>query len=155
MARTLLDLSLVGTSIASFEVAEDILIQLRGLGSLHKSQVQHARFVVLKSPDIPSILVETAFISNPKEERKLRNPNHQQVLAKSIMAGIHTYFRRKPPPGTRLAARKHTIAWGDTLSGIAKHYQKSPEKLSKNMIEDYLLYLKNNSWCLSNQLNLV
>jgi N-acetylmuramoyl-L-alanine amidase len=83
---------------------------------------------VLKSPDVPSILVETAFISNPTEEKRLRDPGHQQRLAEAIMLGIRDYFRTTPPPGTYLAnaqPKKHVISRGDTLGGIAQQYQVS------------------------------
>ncbi len=94
--------------------------------------MHQAGFVVLKSPDIPSILVETAFISNPKEERGLRDPGHQARLAQSIMRGIDAYFEQHPPPGTRLAAgssRRHVIERGDTLSAIAVRYDVSLDRL--------------------------
>ena len=90
--------------------------------------MQQAGFAVLKSPDIPSMLVETAFISNPSEERKLRNPAHQELIAKAILRGIRGYFDKSPPPGTRLAmqqSRQHTIAAGESLSVIAQRYAVS------------------------------
>lgn len=132
LASVLLDLSLTGTIEASLELGDYVLDQLRGIGRVHKSRVHQAGFVVLKSPDIPSILVETAFISNPDEERKLRDRGHQDRLAQSIMRGIQAYFERHPPPGTRLAeaaARRHIIERGDTLSGIAQRYDISLSRL--------------------------
>ena len=74
-----------------------ILTELGGLGSLHKPAVEEAGFAVLKSPDTPSILVEAAFISNPEEERKLRDPKHQDQIARALMAGIRNYFLKHPP----------------------------------------------------------
>jgi N-acetylmuramoyl-L-alanine amidase len=76
---------------------------------------------VLKSPDIPSMLVETAFISNPTEENKLRDGRHQQQLAQAMLRGIRDYFGKHPPPGT-LVARAYTVKHGDTLSDIAQQF---------------------------------
>jgi len=126
LAKVLLDLSQTGTIEASLDVGSDVLVSLKQVVEAHKHRVQQAGFVVLKSPDIPSILVETAFISNPHEERKLRDPRHQQRMAKAMMAGIRSYFARHAPPGTLLAEhREHVIARGDTLSEIAEQYQVS------------------------------
>jgi N-acetylmuramoyl-L-alanine amidase len=136
LKSVLLDLSQIGTLQASSEAADRILDQLKSLGKTHKRRVQQAGFVVLKSPDIPSILVETAFISNPVEERRLRSRTHQQNIAKAIGSGIVKYFKYQPPPGTWLAAnqsrkspRSHVISAGDTLSGISKQYQVSVHRL--------------------------
>lgn len=127
LARVLLDLSQTATKQASYEAGREILQELQPLGKLHKKEVQQAAFAVLKSPDIPSVLVETAFISNPDEERKLRNVRHQRVLAKALLQGVRDYFIKNAPPGTLYAmqARKHVIARGDTLSEIAQRYHVS------------------------------
>ena len=93
----LLDLSQEATLEASMQLAGTVLRQLRRVGRVHKSQVERAGFAVLKSPDIPSILVETAFITNPEEESKLRSRRHQKRLAQALMTGIRAYFRRHPP----------------------------------------------------------
>ncbi len=122
LASVLLDLSQTASLEASLDVADHILGGLKRVGKVHKRRVQSASFMVLKSPDIPSVLVETAFISNPEEERKLRTKAYQQKLAKALMQGIRKYFHRFPPPGTRLAQR-HVIQSGETLSEIAKQYQ--------------------------------
>jgi N-acetylmuramoyl-L-alanine amidase len=128
LASVLLDLSQTGARQASHEVAKNILRQLSQIGRTHKKVVQQAGFAVLKSPDVPSILVETAFISNPEEENKLRSPRHQQRMAAAIMTGLRSFFRASPPPGTLLAqnkSRRHTITRGDTLGGIASLYNIS------------------------------
>jgi len=127
LAEVLLDLSQSATMEASFEVADNLLGELKHLGKTHKSTVQQAGFVVLKSPDIPSMLVETAFISNPGEESKLRDRNHQQALAHAMMKGIRDYFSSHPPPGTLVAAasQEYVVKSGDTLSHIAQRYQVS------------------------------
>jgi N-acetylmuramoyl-L-alanine amidase len=81
------------------------------VGQVRKSQVQQAGFVVLKSPDIPSMLVETAYISNPSEELRLKSPRQQSNLADAIFAGVRNYFEQNPPAGTRFAqARRATMA---------------------------------------------
>jgi N-acetylmuramoyl-L-alanine amidase len=125
LAEVLLDLSQSATIEASHEVAANMLGGLKRLGKMHKSSVQRAGFVVLKSPDIPSILVETAFISNPQEENKLLSTGHQQKLAQAMLTGIRDYFGNHPPPGTHMAARKYKVKSGDTLSEIAAVHQVS------------------------------
>jgi N-acetylmuramoyl-L-alanine amidase len=128
LASVLLDLSQTGTRQASHDVANKVLGQLKTVGRTHKSAVQQAGFAVLKSPDVPSILVETAFISNPEEERKLLNSRHQEKVARAILTGLRGYFRNSPPPGTLMASlksRKHTISRGDTLGRIADQYDIS------------------------------
>ncbi len=132
LASVLLDLSQTATQQASHQVAHEVFGQLKRQGKTHKNSVQKAGFMVLKSPDVPSVLVETAFISNPTEERNLNDPAHQRRLAGAMMSGIRNYFSRTPPPGTLLAQtapKKHTIERGDTLSGIAEQYQISLNRL--------------------------
>ncbi len=110
----------------SHQVASKVLAGLKGVNRLHKKTVEQAGFRVLKAGR-PAILVETAFISNRSEERKLRSHKHQRALAKAIFKGTRSYFRSNPVPGTLLALRdrKHRIARGETLSGIAQRYQIS------------------------------
>ena len=122
LASVLLDLSQTASLEASIDIAENILGGLKRVGKLHKPRVEAAGFAVLKSPDIPSVLIETAYISNPNEERNLRNPKHQKKIANAILKGIRSYFNEHAPEGTLLAARKHIITRGDTLSTIAQHY---------------------------------
>ncbi|TAJ93489.1 MAG: AMIN domain-containing protein [Gammaproteobacteria bacterium] len=129
LASVLLDLSQTASLEESIEIAEEVLGGLREVGKLHKSRVEAAGFAVLKSPDIPSILVETAYLSNPAEEKKLRNPEQQQKIAASIMKGVRNYFRSNRPEGMQLALRKHVITKGDTLSEIAESYQVSVQHL--------------------------
>jgi len=128
LASVLLDLSQTATRQASHQVAREVFSQLKRLGKTHKRSVQQAGFMVLKSPDIPSILVETAFISNPNEERRLKDPAHQQKIARAILKGISAHFTRNPLPGTIMAQhapREHVISRGDTLGQIAQQYQVS------------------------------
>lgn len=134
LASVLLDLSQNATEDASARVASEVLKNLKGLGHMHKKQVQRAGFMVLKSPDIPSILVETAFISNRKEEAKLRQPSHQLKVAKAILYGVKSYFssQRLPSgPVIRSAQSRYKIKKGDTLSAIAKRYRVSLSSLKK------------------------
>ena len=103
LASVLLDLSQSAAMIASETAAERVLRQLNQVGLVRKRQVQQARFMVLKSPDVPSMLVETAYISNPDEEQRLRGPAQQARLADAIHQGVRDYFHANPPPGSRFA----------------------------------------------------
>jgi len=103
LRSVLIDLSQTATIGASLELGERVLDKLKAITKLHHPRVEQARFVVLKSPDIPSILVETGFISNPQEERRLKSLKYQKQLAQAIMSGINLYFRHQAPPGTWLA----------------------------------------------------
>lgn len=133
LKMVLVDMVKNNTIEDSHRVASDVLQGLRGVTRLHKRHVEQAGFRVLKAPDMPSILVETAFISNPREERKLRSTAHQQKLARAIFNGTRRYFNQYPPKGTLIAlkSRQHQILHGDTLSAIAAHYQVSVQNLRK------------------------
>jgi N-acetylmuramoyl-L-alanine amidase len=104
LASVLLDVTQKEAISDSVEAAESVLAALRGVGDVHRPRVQHAGFMVLKSPDIPSMLVETAFISNATDERRLRDPDHQQRIAAAIRAGVRNYWYENPPPGSKLAS---------------------------------------------------
>jgi N-acetylmuramoyl-L-alanine amidase len=103
LASVLLDLSQSASLNASQVAAERVLHELTQAGEVRKHEVQQARFMVLKSPDVPSMLVETAYISNPQEEQRLRTPAHQAKLAAAIHQGVRDYFYANPPAGTRIA----------------------------------------------------
>lgn len=105
LAGVLLDLSMTSTINTSLMIGDKVLRNLGKVGHLHKDKVEQAGFVVLKSPDIPSLLVEAGFISNPQEERNLNSTAYLNKLAGSIAAGIDEYFRKAPPPGTLLASK--------------------------------------------------
>jgi len=149
LASVLLDLSQNAALGASLDVGEKILGELAKIGSMHRRTVQQAGFIVLKSPDVPSILVETAFISNPAEEAKLKSESHRNNLANAILAGIRTYFYTNPPPDTQIAMNlrgfsspqvDYVISRGDTLSEIAERYNvsvtalKTANQLSGNTV---------------------
>ena len=129
LSRAVLDLQFSNSQKEGFDVATRILKELGKVTKLHKSSPEHASLAVLKSPDIPSLLVETGFISNPQEERLLFQRGHQRGLANAIYHGIRNYFERFPPDGTLFAARKngvkHKVSPGQSLSVIAKQYQSS------------------------------
>jgi N-acetylmuramoyl-L-alanine amidase len=103
LASVLLDLSQTASLTASHTAAEHVLHQLNLVGEVRKPLVQQAGFMVLKSPDIPSMLIETAYISNPVEEQRLRGLAHQAKLAAAIHQGLRQYFYSDPPAGTRIA----------------------------------------------------
>jgi N-acetylmuramoyl-L-alanine amidase len=104
VARALLDMSTTAQINDSLKLGGALLGEIGTVGKLHKGQVEQAGFAVLKAPDIPSVLVETAFISNPDEESRLRSPEYQEQLADAIMRGIHRYFAKNPP-----LARNRTV----------------------------------------------
>ncbi len=103
LASVLLDLSQSASMQAGMDAGQRILTELGEIGSVHKRSVQQAGFMVLKSPDIPSMLVESAFLSNPEEERKLRSSGHQQKVAQSVFRGLHDYYASKAMEGTHFA----------------------------------------------------
>jgi N-acetylmuramoyl-L-alanine amidase len=120
LASVLLDLSQSASLTASHAAAEEVLRQLNQVGEVRKPQVQEARFMVLKSPDIPSMLVETAYISNPREEQRLRGAAHQAKLAGAIHQGVRAYFYSDPPAGTRIAQMVEARAGAGTSAGTAR-----------------------------------
>jgi N-acetylmuramoyl-L-alanine amidase len=97
VTRALLDMSTTAQIKDSLKLGSELLGQIGNVGRLHKGQVEQAGFAVLKAPDIPSVLVETAFISNPEEEQKLRSSEYQEQLATALVRGIERYFSRNPP----------------------------------------------------------
>ena len=140
LASVLLDLSQNASISASRDAAARVLEELDRVGELKKSDVQHASLIVLTSPDVPSMLVETAYISNPEEERRLRDPDYQARLAGAMHAGLRRYFHENPPPGTRIAmlaarergqAMRHVVSPGETLVDIAARYAVSQDALRR------------------------
>jgi len=134
LAGVLLDLSMTASLSSSLNVGQKVLGNMGRITPLHKRRVEQAGFMVLKSPDIPSILVETGFISNANEAAKLATASHQQSLARSIHSGVRQFFQQNPPPGTYIAflrdsgkiaqgPREHSVRPGETLAMIAVRYQ--------------------------------
>jgi len=117
LSAVLLDLSQSATMRMSEDAAEKVLGSLKDLGKAHKKQVEHANFVVLRSPDVPSMLVETGFITNPDEERKLGDPEHRKRLAYAIAQGLRNYFVEQPLPGTYYARKGEVSGAGVTAAG--------------------------------------
>ncbi|WP_284731375.1 N-acetylmuramoyl-L-alanine amidase [Pseudomonas brassicacearum] len=151
LAGVLLDLSMTASLTSSLNVGQKVLSNIGRVTPLHKQRVEQAGFMVLKSPDIPSILVETGFISNANEASKLSSSNHQQALARSISSGVRQFFQQNPPPGTYIAwlrdsgkiaqgPRDHRVSPGETLAMIAVRYQVSPATLrsANNLKSDEL-----------------
>ncbi len=140
LAGVLLDLSMTASINSSLGVGDSILDRLGNVAKLHKKGVEQAAFVVLKSPDIPSILVEAGFISNPKEEQNLASSWYREKISRAVFEGIDDYFQKTPPPGTLLAWQKqnrqgngsvsqYRIRRGDTLSGVARENQTTVSEL--------------------------
>lgn len=133
VAKVLLDLSMYNAVGSSLDIGSSVLKEIKGVvPKLHSKRVQQAGFLVLKNPDIPSILVETAFISNPTEEALLKDGKHQDKLTQAIVDGVKGYFEQRPPEGSRFASVKrsrHVIASGDTLADLASRYKVSVQEL--------------------------
>jgi N-acetylmuramoyl-L-alanine amidase len=134
LAGVLLDLSMTASLTSSLNVGQKVLSNIGQVTPLHKRRVEQAGFMVLKSPDIPSILVETGFISNASEASKLQSAKHQQALARSIRTGVKQFFEQNPPPGTYIAwlrdsgkiargASVHVVRSGETLAMLAVRYE--------------------------------
>jgi len=147
LAGVLADLSMTSTLDTSLKLGDGVLNQVDRISRLHKKRVEQAGFAVLKSPDIPSILVETGFISNPTEAKNLGSRAYRKKMAAAIHRGIVQWFAAHPPSGTLVAWHKqgggqqYTIARGDTLSGIAQRFNvslamlKSSNGLSTSQIQ--------------------
>jgi len=139
LAEVLLDLSMTASVGMSLDLGQSVLNSMGSVARLHKRKVEQAGFAVLKSPDIPSLLIETGFLSNPSEAKKLKTSDYQKKMAKAIFNGIKRYFHQSPPPGTYLASLKrkndhlkeYVIAPGDTLSVIAQRYDTKMSTLKK------------------------
>lgn len=134
LAQTILDLSWDNSRSEGYSIGEMVLRHIGNEVRLHKNQPQHASLAVLKAPDIPSLLIETGFISNPQEEKLLTSTAFQQRLAHAIFNGINRYYADNPPDGTMLANRaksqtRHVVKSGESLSRLAKQYGVSMERL--------------------------
>ncbi|WP_239923615.1 N-acetylmuramoyl-L-alanine amidase [Agaribacterium haliotis] len=137
LKKILVDLSMTSSMEASMDVGKRVLNEMGKVTHLHSKRVESAGFAVLKSADVPSILVETGFITNPSEAKNLNSLAHRTKLSKAIFKGINAYFQNRPPEGSFLAWKKqgrgtnYTIASGDTLSSIAQRYNVSVASIKK------------------------
>ncbi|MCD9006684.1 N-acetylmuramoyl-L-alanine amidase [Luteimonas sp. XNQY3] len=117
LSNVLLEMAQSGHMRASQDAATHVLSGLRSVGKTHKANVEYANFSVLRNADMPAMLVETGFISNPEEERRLLDPAHQRRLASAVLNGINTYFTAQPPPGTLYAARAAAASGAGVAAG--------------------------------------
>lgn len=122
LVKVLADLSLTATMDSSLRIGKQVLNSMSGITRLHSKRVEQAAFVVLKSPDTPSILVETGFVSNPKEARRLASSDYQKQVARAIFNGVDRYFSRNPPPNTYLASKRNApnpgVRSSDTVASV-------------------------------------
>lgn len=149
LAQTILDLSWDNSRSEGYSIGENVLGQIGRVARLHKNKPVHASLAVLKAPDIPSLLIETGFISNAQEEKLLASRSYQSQLAKAIFTGMKGYYADNPPAGSRLASqsarassqqtaatgagsRRHVVKTGDSLSTLAQRYGVSKQKLKSH-----------------------
>ncbi len=119
LGSVLLDLAQSGNMRASEDAADQVLAGLKRVGNNHKPNIERANFAVLRTSDMPAMLVETAFISNAEEEKRLKDPAYQRKVAAAVLDGVNTYFTRQPPPGTLFAARAQAEAEAQAGRGAA------------------------------------
>ena len=139
LAGVLADLSMGASLDISTQLGKGVINEMGKISRLHSRKVELANFSVLRSTDVPSILVETGFISNPGEAKKLKTKSYQRKMSRAIYNGIVKHFSHSPPPDTYLAWQKrqrdktirYVVARGDTLSGIAKRYQVSVNSIRR------------------------
>ncbi|MCB1583089.1 MAG: N-acetylmuramoyl-L-alanine amidase [Marinicella sp.] len=154
LSQVLYDLSQNAALEESHKAARSVHEAMKKVVKLHGQGFGQANFLVLKSPDVPSMLIETGYISNPNDEKKLKDPNHVTKLTTQIADGIRNYFFQSPPPNTWIAAqakgKKHVVQSGDTLSDIANKHGVSlaaiksiNNKSSNQLLIGEVLYLPN------------
>ena len=140
VASVLLDISQKESLSVSLDVGAKVSREMSKVAKMHSKEVKQKSLLVLKAPDMPSILVETGFISNASEEKKLINKKHQVRLASAVLAGIKSYFYTNPPPDTRIAIEtrrtsssqvSYVINSGDTISQIAERYNVTPAEIRR------------------------
>ena len=144
LAETLLDMSMDSSIAGAYSAARHIIDEMSSVTKMHKTKPQAASLAVLKSPDKPSLLVETGFISNPDEERLLTSNAHQQKMARALYNGIRRYFVSNPIDNTYLANQNsftYTVKSGDSLSVLAQRYNttvkaiKTENNLRSNVLK--------------------
>ncbi len=140
LAQTILDLSWDNSRSEGYNIGEEVLGQIGRVARLHKAKPVHASLAVLKAPDIPSLLIETGFISNHLEEKQLASRAYQRQIATAIFRGVRGYYADNPPEGARIASQptpsksgdgslRHVVRNGESLSGLAQRYGVSKRKL--------------------------
>ena len=140
LAQTILDLSWDNSRSEGYSIGEEVLAQIGRVARLHKAKPVHASLAVLKAPDIPSLLIETGFISNHLEEKQLASRAYQRQIATAIFRGVRGYYAENPPEGARIASEptpskngagsiRHVVRNGESLSGLAQRYGVSKRKL--------------------------
>lgn len=149
LSSVLVDLSMTHKMASSMEAGSRVLTHMDKISRLHSRHVEKAAFAVLKTLDIPSLLIETGFISNPGEAKKLASSRYQDKMANAIFSGVHDYFREKAPEDTYIANKYskqrggvYVVASGDTLSAIAQRYAVSTQDLRQyNQLSSYSLQI--------------
>lgn len=146
LASVLVDLSMTSTLSQSLQVGDKVIQSMKKMAHMHKHHVEQANFLVLKAPDVPSILVETGFISNPLEAKNLASSSYRSKMADAIFGGIKNYFYEVSPPDSYIAWRKnggqessasaasakqYVIARGDTLTGIARQHNVTVDDIRR------------------------
>lgn len=142
LSEVILNVAMDGVLAESNDVGGQVLKELGVVSRLHKKQVEHAGFMVLKSPDMLSLLVETGFISNPGEEKMLKDPSHQRNLARAIVKGAHRYFENNPIPGTYYAMRHEQRFAQASLDATTKpslSSDTSPDKVTAATLEKHIV----------------
>lgn len=143
--KALIDMSMGHAMSSGYDMAREVIEEMKNVARMHKSEPQHASLAVLTSGNVPSMLVETGFISNPHEEKLLQSNKHQQQLARSIYQGIRNYFQRRPPDGTLFATNRnstHVVRSGESLSVLAKRYNTTIKAIKEqNDLSSNVLYV--------------
>lgn len=145
ISKTFLDLSMGHAMSTGYEMAKEVIGEMKKVAHMHKHEPQHASLAVLTSGNVPSMLIETGFISNPQEEQLLLTNKHQQQLARAMYQGIRNYFQRRPPDGTLFATNRsstHVVRSGESLSVLAQRYNTTVKAIKeRNGLESNVLYV--------------
>ncbi|PHR64230.1 MAG: N-acetylmuramoyl-L-alanine amidase [Idiomarina sp.] len=145
ISKTILDLSMGHAMSTGYEMAKEVIAEMGRVARMHKHEPQHASLAVLTSGNVPSMLVETGFISNPQEEQQLLTNKHQQQLARAIYQGVRNYFQRRPPDGTLFAtsrSKTHIVRSGESLSVLAQRYNTTVKAIKeRNSLSSNVLHI--------------
>jgi len=135
LARTIIDMRMDNAMEESYEIGNGILSRLKRVTHVHRDKLILASLAVLKSPDFPSLMVETGFVSNPQDERRLYNEQHRIKLANAMFGSINDYFKKNPPKGSlyaNLRSKTHKVSQGESLSLLAQRYRITVSSLKKH-----------------------